>query len=99
MTEKASLYATAIQCSSLWKGESGLVYNSFYLTSLGYGTPATPLIQQECYGIQKPVAYAFIPKIGIRRKPSRGVIFRTRNTASWEWIILLLINGIVICNT
>jgi hypothetical protein len=31
MTEKASLYATHIQRSSVWKGESGLAYNSFYL--------------------------------------------------------------------
>jgi hypothetical protein len=41
MTEKASLYATAIQRSSVWKGESVLAYNSFYLPSIGYGTPAT----------------------------------------------------------
>jgi hypothetical protein len=47
MTEKEALYATDIQCSSLWKGESGLAYNSFYLPSLGFGTPTTTLIQQE----------------------------------------------------
>jgi hypothetical protein len=48
MTEKASLYATAIKRSSIWKGESGLAYNSFYLPSIGYGTPSTTLSQQEC---------------------------------------------------
>jgi hypothetical protein len=47
MTNKASLYATAIQRCSIWKGESGLAYNSFYLPSPGYGTPATTLTQQE----------------------------------------------------
>jgi hypothetical protein len=47
MKEKASLYATAITRSSVWKGESGLAYNSFYLPSIGYGTPATTLSQQE----------------------------------------------------
>jgi hypothetical protein len=44
MTEKASLYATDIQSSSIWKGESGLAYNSFYLPLLGYGTPETTLL-------------------------------------------------------
>jgi hypothetical protein len=52
MTEKTSLYATAIQRSSAWKGESGLAYNSFYLPSIGYGIPSTTLTQQECYNIK-----------------------------------------------
>jgi hypothetical protein len=47
ITEKASLYAIAIQRSSVWKGESGFVYNSFYLPLIGYGNPATTLTQQE----------------------------------------------------
>jgi hypothetical protein len=46
MTQKASLYAIAIQRSSVWKGEYGLAYNSFYLPSIGYGTPARTLTQQ-----------------------------------------------------
>jgi hypothetical protein len=75
MTEKASLYATAIQRSSVWKGESGLAYNSFYLPSIGYGTPATTLSQQECYDIQKPVVNAILPKMGISRKAHRSVVF------------------------
>jgi hypothetical protein len=53
MTEKESLYATAIKCSSVWKGESGLAYNSFYLPSIGHGTLATTISQKECYDIQK----------------------------------------------
>jgi hypothetical protein len=65
MTKKVSLYATAIQRISVWKGESGLAYNSFYLPSLGYGTPSTNLTQQECYNIQKPVFNFILPKIGI----------------------------------
>jgi hypothetical protein len=75
MTEKRSLYATAIQRSSVWKGESGLAYNSFYSPSIGYGTPATTLTQQECYSIQKPVVNAILPKIGISRKAHRSVVF------------------------
>jgi hypothetical protein len=47
MTDEASLYATAMR-SSVWKGESGLAYNSCYFPSLGYGTPAKTLTQQEC---------------------------------------------------
>jgi hypothetical protein len=45
MTEKVSLYATVIKRSSIWKGEYGLAYNSFYPPSIGYGTPATTLSQ------------------------------------------------------
>jgi hypothetical protein len=60
MTEKAALYATAIRYSSLWKGESVLAYNSFYLSLLGYGTPAKTPTQQECYNIQKPVVNAIL---------------------------------------
>jgi hypothetical protein len=63
-TKKAALYPNAIQRSSVWKGESGIVYNSLYLPSLGYGTPATTLTQQECYNIQKPVVNAILPKWG-----------------------------------
>jgi hypothetical protein len=77
MTEKASLYVIAIQRSSVWKGESGLAYNSFYLPSIGYGAPATDLTQQECYNIQAPVGNAILPKMGISRKAHRHVVFGT----------------------
>jgi hypothetical protein len=77
LTEKASFYATAIQRSSVWKGESGLAYNSFYLPSIGYGPPATTLTQQECYNIQKTVVNAILPKMGISRKAHRSVVFGT----------------------
>jgi hypothetical protein len=68
MTQKASLYAIAIQRSSVWKEESGLAYNSFYLPSIGYRTPAKTLTQQECYNIQKPVVNAILPKMGLAGK-------------------------------
>jgi hypothetical protein len=77
MTEKASLHATAIQRSSVWKGESGLAYNSFYLPSIGYGTPATTLTQQECYNIQTPVVNAIFQKMGIHRKAHRSIVLST----------------------
>jgi hypothetical protein len=77
MTEKSSLYATAIHRSSVWKGESSLAYNSFYLPSIGYGAPATTLTQQECYNIQTPVVNAILPKMGIIRKAYRSVVFGT----------------------
>jgi hypothetical protein len=35
MKKKSSLYTIAIQRSSVWKGEPGLAYNSFYLPSIG----------------------------------------------------------------
>jgi hypothetical protein len=71
------MYAAAIQRSSLWKGESGLPYNSFYLPSMGYGTSATTLTQKECYDIHKPVINAILPKMGISRKAPRNVVFDT----------------------
>jgi hypothetical protein len=77
MTEKVSIYATSIQCSSIWKGESGLAYNSFYLPSIGYGTPTKTLTQQECYNIQKPVVNVTLLKIGTSRKAHRSVVFST----------------------
>jgi hypothetical protein len=77
MTQKASLYAIAIQRSSVWKEESGLAYNYFYLPSIGYRTPAKTLTQQECYNIQKPVVNAILPKMGISRKAHRSVVFGT----------------------
>jgi hypothetical protein len=77
MTEKASLYNIAIQRSSVWKGEYGLAYNSFYLPLIGYGTPATTLTQQECYNIQKPVGNAILTKMEISRKAHRSVVFGT----------------------
>jgi hypothetical protein len=75
MTKKASLYATAIHCSSLWKVKSGLAYNSCYLPFLGYETTATTLDQQECYNIQNPVANYILSKMGISRKSPSGIIF------------------------
>jgi hypothetical protein len=77
MTDKASLYATAIHRRSVWKGESGLAYNSLYLPSLGYRAPATTLTHQECYNIQKSVVDANMPKMGISRKSHRSVVFDT----------------------
>jgi hypothetical protein len=47
------------------------------LPSLGYGSPATTLTQQECYNIQKLVFNAILPKMGISSKAPRGVIFDT----------------------
>jgi hypothetical protein len=83
MTDKASLYATSIQYSSMWKGESVLAYNSFCWPSLGYGTPTTTLTQKECYNIQSPVVNAILPKMGISRKPPPGVSSLARlNTAA-----------------
>jgi hypothetical protein len=77
MTKKVALYPAVIQHSSLWKGESGLAYNSFYLSIMGYGRPSTNLTQKECYAIQKPVINAILPKMGISRKSPRDVVFGT----------------------
>jgi hypothetical protein len=41
--EKAILFGEAIRSSTMWRGKSGMAYNSFYMPSLGYGTPAMTL--------------------------------------------------------
>jgi hypothetical protein len=61
----------------MWRGESGIAYNAFYMPSLGYGTPATTLTKQDCEEIQKPAVNAILPKMGIARSASRAVIFGT----------------------
>jgi hypothetical protein len=77
MKEKAVLFGEAIMCSSLWRNESAVAYNSFYLPSLGYGMCTTTLSFQECEDIQRPVINAILPKMGINRKESRAVVFGT----------------------
>jgi hypothetical protein len=52
MKEKAVLFGEVIMCSSLWRNESAVAYNSFYLPSLGYGMCATTLSFQEYEDIQ-----------------------------------------------
>jgi hypothetical protein len=77
MKEKAFLFGEAIMFSSLWRNESAVAYNSFYLPSLGYGMCATTLSFQECEDIQRPVVNAILPKMGINRKASIAVVFGT----------------------
>jgi hypothetical protein len=77
MKEKAILYGEAIRSSTIWRGESSMAYNSFYMPSLGYGTPATTLSMKDCEEIQRPVVNIILPKIGIARTAPRSVVFGT----------------------
>jgi hypothetical protein len=61
----------------MWRGESGMVYNSFYMLILGYGTPSTILKEQDCEEIQKPVVNSILPKMGSARLDQRSVFFGT----------------------
>jgi hypothetical protein len=61
----------------MWRGGSGMAYNTFYMPSLGYGTPALTLTKQDCEEIHKPVVNAILPKMGIARSAPRAVIFGT----------------------
>jgi hypothetical protein len=61
----------------MWRGESGMAHNAFYMPSLGYGTPSTTLTKQDCEKIQKPVVNSILPKMGIARSAWRAVIFVT----------------------
>jgi hypothetical protein len=75
MKVKAILFGEAITISTMWRGESGMAYNAFYMSSLGYGTPAMTLTNQDCEEINKPVVNAILPKTGIARLAPRAIIF------------------------
>jgi hypothetical protein len=75
MKEKAVLFGEAIRSSTMWRGEIGMAYNSFYMPSLGYGTLATTLTKKDCEEIQKPVVNAILPKMGIARSAPIVIVF------------------------
>jgi hypothetical protein len=75
--DKIRLYSEAVDSSKLWKSEASLVYNAFYMKSIGYGTPETSLSYQECDNMQKSVVNSILPKRGINRKSARAVVFGT----------------------
>jgi hypothetical protein len=79
MIDKALLYSNAIRNSNMWRGESAVAYNSFYMPSLGYGVSATTLTKEECEDIQRPVVNAILPKMGIARSAPRKVVFGQNN--------------------
>jgi hypothetical protein len=54
-----------------------MVYNSYYMASLSYGTTATSLDIKECEAIQRPVVNAILPKMGVNRNTARTVVFGT----------------------
>jgi hypothetical protein len=77
MKEKAFFLGEAIRSSTMCRGEIGMAYNSFYMPSLGYGTPAKILTKQDREEIQKPVVNAILPKMGIAWSAPRAVAFGT----------------------
>jgi hypothetical protein len=77
MIEKAILFGEAIKSITMWRGKSGMAYNSFYMLSLGYGTPATTLTNKDCEEIQKLIVNAIIPKMDIARSDPRALAFGT----------------------
>jgi hypothetical protein len=77
MKEKAILYGEAIRSITMWRGESSMAYNAFYIPSLGYGTPATTSSMKDCEEIQRPVVNAILPKMGIAWTAPRSVVFGT----------------------
>jgi hypothetical protein len=61
----------------MWRGERGMAYSSFYMPSMGYGTPSMKLTKEDCEEIQKPVMNAILPNMGIARSAPRAFIFGT----------------------
>jgi hypothetical protein len=64
MKTKATSDSEAILNSNLQRGEISMVYNSYYMASLSYGTSATSFNIKECEEIQIPVVKAILPKWG-----------------------------------
>jgi hypothetical protein len=62
----------------LKRGESSTAYSCYYMPSIAYGTPATTLTFKECDDLQKTVANAILPKMGITSKAPRSVVFGTQ---------------------
>jgi hypothetical protein len=54
-----------------------MAYKSFYMPSLGYGTPVTTFTKKDCEEMQIPVVNAMLPKMGIALSAPRAVIFGT----------------------
>jgi hypothetical protein len=77
MKEKTISYGKAIQSSTLWRVESSMAYNAFYMPSMGYGTPATTVSMKDCEEIQRLVVNAILPKMGIAWTAPRAVVFGT----------------------
>jgi hypothetical protein len=63
--------------SSLWKSESAVAYNSFYLPNIVYSMRAATPLTNECEEIQRPVINAIHPKMDINRKAPRSIVFGT----------------------
>jgi hypothetical protein len=77
MKTKAKEYSEAIIISSLQRGERSIVYNSYYTTSLSYGTAVISLDVKECEAIQRPVVNVILPKMGVHKNVTRNVVFGT----------------------
>jgi hypothetical protein len=93
MKEKAILYGKSIRSSNMWRIESGMEYNAFYMPGLGYGTPATTLSKKECEEIQRPVVNAILPKMGIARTAPRAVVFGTAQYGGLGLTHLMALQG------
>jgi hypothetical protein len=74
MEYKALLYGNAIQISTLWKCKCSIVYNTFYFSSLGYGTSATTITTKD--------SNVILPQMGINRKASQDVVCGTAQYGS-----------------
>jgi hypothetical protein len=78
MIDKVFLYSNAICNSTMWRGESAVASNSFYMPSLGYGVPAKTPTKEECEDIQRAVVNAILPKMGFRGR-RQGRLYSGQN--------------------
>jgi hypothetical protein len=93
MKFKAKEYREAIISSTLNREEGLLAYNSYYMTSLSYGTSTTSVDIKECEEIQRHVVNAILPKIGINRNTARSVVFGTSKYGGLDLDHLAAVQG------
>jgi hypothetical protein len=93
MKEKSILFGKSIKSSTMWQGDCGMDYNSFYMPSLGYGTPATILTRNDCEEIHRPIVNAILPNIGIARSAPRDIVFGTSQCGGLGLTHLSILQG------
>jgi hypothetical protein len=79
--EKAISFGEAIKSSTMWRGEIGMVYNSFNMLSL------------DCKEIQRTIVNLILPKMGIMQSSPKAVVFGTAQFGGLGLTHILALQG------
>ena len=72
-TKKNELYATLLEANFLSRHEAWIYYTSFYLPSITYPLPITPLTRHQCDHLDSRFLRALLPRCGYNRNMSRAI--------------------------